>query len=77
MKEPNPLLTVVARRLNSNAPLVWNGGYANNAFIEGEGETGMFVVTGVDIPSPGCWEIAAHYLGPEIQTLSYTVWVEP
>ena|SRR5579864_1438058 len=79
MKEPAPLLTVVARRLDSNAPLVWNGGYANNAIIEGEGEAGMFMVTGVDIPSSGCWEIAAHYLGgPDgIQTLTYTVWVAP
>ena len=78
MKEPSPLLTVVARRLDSNAPLVWNAGYANNASIEGEGAEGMFMVTGVDIPSSGCWEIAAHYLGPDnIQTLTYTVWVEP
>jgi hypothetical protein len=78
MKEPSPPLTVVARRLDSNAPLVWNGGYANNASIEGEGAAGMFMVTGVDIPSSGCWEIAAHYLGPDnIQTLTYTVWVEP
>ena len=78
MKEPSPLLTVVARRLDSNAPLVWNGGYANNASIEGEGAAGMFMVTGVDIPSSGCWEIAAHYLGPDNPiTLTYTVWVEP
>src|SRR5215831_12222517 len=40
MKEPSPLLTVVARRLDSNAPLVWNNGYANNASIEGEGAAG-------------------------------------
>jgi hypothetical protein len=78
MEEPSPLLTVVARRLDSNAPLVWNGGYANNASIEGQGAGGMFMVTGVDIPSSGCWEIAAHYLGPDnIQSLTYTVWVDP
>ncbi len=80
MKEPSPLLTVVARRLDGNAPLVWNSGYANNAYIEGEGAAGMFMVThlDMDIPSSGCWEIAAHYLGPDnIQTLTYTVWVEP
>jgi hypothetical protein len=55
MKEPSPRLTVVARRLDGNAPLVWNG-WANNAFIEGEGAAGMFMVTGVDISSSGCWE---------------------
>jgi hypothetical protein len=78
MTEPAPRLTVVARRLDSNAPLVWNA-LANHAFIEGEGAAGMFMVTGVDIPSSGCWEIAAQYLGPDnpIQTLTYTVWVEP
>jgi hypothetical protein len=80
MKEKDPRLTVVARRLDGNAPLVWNG-WANNASIEGEGVAGMFMVTGVDIPSSGCWEIAAHYLYPagpdKIQILTYTVWVEP
>jgi hypothetical protein len=77
MKEPAPRLTVVARRLDSNAPLVWNG-WATNASIEGEGAAGMFMVTGVDIPASGCWEIAAHYLSQApIQTLTYTVWVEP
>jgi hypothetical protein len=92
MKEKDPRLTVVARRLDSNAPLVWNG-YANNASIEGEGAAGMFMTTGVDIPASGCWEITAHYLAsPEIlaeqpggyvaspdnfQTLTYTVWVDP
>ena len=78
MKETSPRLTIVARRLDGNAPLVWNG-YANNASIEGEGAAGMFMVTGVDIPSSGCWEIAAHYLASpdNIQTLPYTVWVEP
>jgi hypothetical protein len=78
MKEPSPRLTVVARRLDGNAPLVWNG-WANNASIEGEGAAGMFMVTGVDISSSGCWEIAAHYLtsAQSDQTLTYTVWVEP
>jgi hypothetical protein len=78
MKEKEPRLTVVARRLDGNAPLVWNG-WANNGSIEGRGPAGMFMVTGLDIPSPGCWEIAAHYAESrdKIQTLTYTVWVEP
>ena len=46
--------------------------------MEGEGLEGMFMVTGIDIPSSGCWEIAARYIAePDIQTLSYTVWVDP
>ena len=79
LNETSPRLTVVARRLGGNAPLVWNG-YANNASIEGEGAAGMFMVTGVDIPASGCWEIAAHYVASGdnyIQTLTYTLWVEP
>jgi hypothetical protein len=78
MKETAPRLTVVARKLDGEAPLVWNG-WANNASIEGRGMGGMFMTTGIDIPAPACWEIAAHYLAfpNNIQTLTYTVWVEP
>lgn len=74
MKEKDPRLTVVARRLDYEAPLVWNG-WANNAWDT----FGSFMTTGVDIPSSGCWEIAAHYVvSPDnIQTLRYTVWVAP
>ena len=53
MKEKDPRLTVVARRLDRSEPLVWNG-WANNASIEGQGLAGMFMVTGIDIPSAGC-----------------------
>jgi hypothetical protein len=88
MKEKEPRLTVVARRLDRPDPLVWNDP-ANNAGpsmvwngYNGkpvDGNTGGFMVTGVDIPSAGCWEIAAHYVQSfdNIQTLTYTVWVEP
>lgn len=77
-KEEAPRLTVVARRLDREEPLVWNE-WANNGFIEGRGLAGMFMVTGIDIPASGCWEIAAHYVENQrnIQTLTYTVWVEP
>jgi len=78
MKEMNPRLTVVARRLDGEAPLVRNG-WTNNASIEGRGMAGMFMVTGIDIPTSGCWEIAARCVKGRgnIQTLTYTVWVEP
>ncbi len=78
MKEMDPQLSVVARRLDGDAPLVRNR-RANNAFIEGRGLAGMFMVTGIDIPAAGCWEIAVRYVGsPEsAQTLTYTVWVKP
>lgn len=72
-----PRLTVVAHRLDGKAPLVWNG-------LAGGGvdDSGAFMVTGIDIPSAGCWEIGAQYVDTSheihtVQTLSYTVWVEP
>jgi hypothetical protein len=77
-------LSLVARRLDAPAPLVWSawansGGpsYRDDVIIPGT-DNG-FMVTGIDIPTSGCWEISAHYF-PErgrVRTLSYTVWVEP
>jgi hypothetical protein len=49
-----PRLTVVARRLDGKEPLVWSG-LAGSGFEEGKGLAGMFMVTGIDIPSSGCW----------------------
>jgi hypothetical protein len=45
-----PRLTVVARRLDGVGPLVWSG-LATSGFVEGKGLAGMFMVTGIDIPS--------------------------
>jgi len=75
--ERNPDLTVVARRLDGPDQTV-HAGPANSASFNGAMER-MFMVTGLDIPAAGCWEIAARYAtAPDkIQTLSYTVWVEP
>jgi hypothetical protein len=72
--EGRPRLAVVARRRDGESPLVWNS-LAGSGIIEGR----MFMVTGIDIPSSGCWEIAAHYVSNpgNIGTLTYTVWVEP
>jgi hypothetical protein len=71
----------VARRLDGGGPLVWNG-LAGSGFIEGKGLEGMFMVTGVDVPSSACWEIGAQYVDdgrdvPTLAYLAYTVWVEP
>jgi hypothetical protein len=78
-KESQPHLTVLARRLDAEAPVVSNNGWANNASIPGKGMAGMFMVTGIDIPASGCWEITAHYAASpdNKQTLAYIVWVEP
>jgi hypothetical protein len=78
-KESRPELTVVARRLDGTDPLVWapraSGIKANGV----ETPDGMAMMTGIDIPAPGCWEIAAHYIYPnrsKAQDLRYTIWAE-
>jgi hypothetical protein len=75
-KEGRPRLTVVARRLDGEGPLVWNA-LVGSGSQEGLGVEGMFMVTGIDVPSSGCLEITARYAAvePDIQTLTYTVWV--
>jgi hypothetical protein len=67
-------LAVVARRVDAFAPLVWADGISSTS-IDGSNAPGrMAMLTGIDIPIAGCWEISAHYLD---QTLAYTIWVEP
>jgi hypothetical protein len=37
------------------------------------------MVTGLSIPTSGCWEISARYGSAPgaVRSLTYTVWVEP
>jgi hypothetical protein len=72
MKEMDPHLTLVGRRLDAAAPLVRSDG-ASGGMAKGSDLAGMFMVTSLDIPEAGCWEISAHY---QNQTLTYTVRVE-
>jgi hypothetical protein len=74
LKEQDPRLAVVARRLDGPEQVVL-AGPANGAGTN----IGSFMVTGLTIPTAGCWEIAARYTpAPDkTQTLTYTVWVEP
>jgi hypothetical protein len=76
-KEGRPNLTVVARRLDRQEPLVWNGP-AGSGYTD-DRPAGMFMVTGIDIPSSGCWEITARYIDTpgNTGTLTYTVWAAP
>lgn len=77
-----PRLTVVARRLDSPAPLVWSDlvNSAGPPYIPpGDPNDHGFMVTSLPIPTTGCWEVTARYAPTidKIQTLTYTVWVEP
>lgn len=69
LTEPKPALTVNAKRLDREAPIV-AADPANAVFVTTDKPAMM---TGIDIPS-GCWEITARYSG---RNLSFVVSVEP
>ncbi len=85
-KVNDPPLAVVARRLDATEPLVWaervNGAWQSSGArgddIAGRGGIGA-MITSLPIPTAGRWEISAHYTSAQdkVQTLTYTVWVEP
>ena len=69
-KEVYPELRVVAKRLDRAAPAV-HAGPANAVFVTGPTPAMMTVI---DIPSPGCWELTAEY---REHKLSFVVSVQP
>ena len=70
--EPIPKLKVTGRRLDGPAPpLVHPQGEATNAIL---GSVTASMLTGVYVPTPGCWKITGDYQGDK---LSFVVWVEP
>ena len=67
--EQRPAIKVTGRRLDGPAPPLL-ALPPTNAF-QGPGSA---MLTGVYVPTPGCWEITGEYHGNE---LSFVVWVEP
>jgi hypothetical protein len=68
--EPQPALIVSGRRLDAESPpLKFDG--ATNAFAEDIGDA---MLTGVDFPTLGCWEITGQYKKSE---LKFVVWIAP
>lgn len=68
--EPQPEITLSARQLDGKAvvePVV----YGTNAYHP---DYGHFMMTGIELPTLGCWEITAEYRDA---TLSFIVWVSP
>jgi hypothetical protein len=63
--EQRPALRVVARRLDRFAPLYEVVG-ATNAHDDGFGGNGWAMLTGVSVPSEGCWEFMADYKGHSV-----------
>lgn len=64
-----PKLKVTGRRLDGDAPPLLTM-RATNAFIG----SAVSMLTGVYVPTAGCWEITGEYAG---EKLSYVVWVQP
>jgi hypothetical protein len=74
-KELEPKLIVTGKRLDGNAPSVAEA-HASTVFVPGN-RPGMMppgMMTGLDIPTVGCWELTAHHGG---HTLTFAVSVEP
>ena len=68
--EPESPLTITGRRLDAPAPPLATSG-ATNSFRD---DIGSFMLTMVDIPTRGCWEITGRLAGAEVR---FVVWVVP
>ena len=68
--EPQPVLVVTGRRLDVESPPLKFGG-ATNAYAKDIGDA---MLTGVDFPTLGCWEITGHYKKTD---LTFVVWIAP
>lgn len=69
-QEPEPALTITAERLDAPAPL-FESLEATNAYAN---DIGSAMLTGVSLPTLGCWKITGKYGDAE---LSFVVWVAP
>jgi hypothetical protein len=74
----NLRLAVVARRLDALVPLVWAPFSATSGSVDPRAPRimsieSMAMLSAIDIPTAGCWEISAHYAD---QSLTYTVRVD-
>lgn len=66
--EVEPDITITGRHLSGSAPTVTFGGPGTNGYHP---TLGHFMLVGVQLPEPGCWELTAEYKGA---SLSYVLW---
>jgi hypothetical protein len=60
-------LTVVARRLDTpSAPIVFTGRASMVGHLSAEAPNEIAMMTGLNLPSGGCWEIAADFRGEHL-----------
>lgn len=69
-RENPPKLTITGRRLDAAAPPLASDDHANAG---GMGDH-AFIMSGVDIPTLGCWQITGDYNGDK---LTFVIWVAP
>ena len=70
-EEPQPELTITGSRLDAEVSTFEIEHPATNAYHP---DFHWAMLTGVSVPTPGCWEITGHY---KEQKLSFVVWVVP
>jgi hypothetical protein len=65
-----PMLKVTGKRLDSPAPPLVTDGHANAGWTGDSNHS--FIVSGIDIPTLGCWKITGRFEDAE---LSFVIWV--
>ena len=71
-REQTPNLTLSARRLGvPGREIAASSGKATNGRRDDD-DIGAFMLTRIELPAAGCWEITGHY---RVRELSFTVWV--
>lgn len=70
--EPQPALKITGKQLDGDKTFVVDG--ATNAHSADFGGNGWAIMSGVEIPAPGCWEITGEYCGNKT---SFVVQVVP
>ena len=68
--EPRPNLTVSGRRIDSPAGPLQTDGPGTASWTKDD----QFIMTGINFPTTGCWEITGRYENDE---LTFVVWVSP
>ena len=69
--EPLPDLTVTGRRIDGPAGPLQSDGRGNGSWTR---DDQFFIMTGINFPTLGCWEITGRY---ESDELTFVVWVAP
>jgi hypothetical protein len=68
--KPQPNLNVTGKRLDATATPLQSDEHANGGWTKDD----QFIVTGINFPTTGCWEVRATYGGDQ---LTFVIWVAP